>query len=343
MNNKYRIFIPTRDGASWLVSFLGAYRKLEIEPFYIVDERTNDNTIQLLIAQNAEFLLYTPKADYPESGMIEFAINNIRNDWLLRMDDDELPSASLVNWLQCSQNFKGISAWMISRREVSYINEKYVYSNWPTRRQFNKNEYVFNPQLRLFRKSKIKIIENVHTPGIIATEKIGIAPNNIFFIHCNNILRSSNERLEKIRKYASYDKELSWKIIDESLPEITSFEVHNYRSIGLDEFKNIFEEIGVKTSKESLNITSLELGIANSEVNKWIADVLVIYQQSYLNILQLHKESRRISSIILLFLPVFIITLVAEAVSTIARATSSAVLENISNYLWRLKSIKDIN
>ncbi len=89
---RFEVMIPTRNSERWILSFLKAYRDLDVEPLYIVDGRSDDATEALLRSANARVVTFEPMGDYVEAGMIEFGSSLAQTDWVLRMDGEEFPS-----------------------------------------------------------------------------------------------------------------------------------------------------------------------------------------------------------------------------------------------------------
>jgi len=241
------LFIPTRDSGRWIGHFLDAYRENGIDPLYIVDARTTDNTIKILESKNARFHLCMPAADFVESGMISFAISHIRTPWSLRFDDDEFPSRTLLQNLDGMCANETAAAWFLPRREISKIEDRFVYSRFPARYHYflsgGKIEWALTPQLRLLRNAAVEFIQEIHTPGVRIPQASRLAANEHFFVHCKNLLLSPSERLNKIINYSHYDTRRAWSATDEYLPEIFDPELFRFSDDGLDEFTLFFERL----------------------------------------------------------------------------------------------------
>jgi MoaA/NifB/PqqE/SkfB family radical SAM enzyme len=237
---KYDLVIPTRDSGAFVGVFLKAYRKLGIEPLYIVDARSVDDTRDVLRALGARVLSYEPFADFAEAGMIEFAAKAACADWIWRLDDDEFPSQALVDWVERAEVLAPVVA--ACRREVHYHEGRHVYSRWPTRLK-DHDQNAVDYQYRIFRRDAVRYLHQVHTPGFEVPPASLHIPGDIFMIHLNCILRDVAFRLSKVRTYARHDADLSWSIIDESLPEYLDGRLQDYRDDGLAEFSNLFASL----------------------------------------------------------------------------------------------------
>lgn len=338
----YDVYIPTRNSIKWIGIFLNRYRQLGIEPLYIVDERSVDETLFFLQDSNARMVTFLPRDNFAEAGMIEFASNFLRKDWVLRIDDDEFPSLNMLKWLDYISQNSRYDAWSISRRDVSLNNGRFVYSNWPTRKVFDGNCYIHNPQLRFYRSAAVSYIERLHTPGFEVSGPQGIAPSNVYFIHCNNILRTPNERLDKIRFYASKDPELSWKLADESLPEITICQIHSFSEFGLDEFDSIFSQLSLPKKNEEIRLTQQEINELNKQISIWLNDCLLVYQEGYLNSMKLLDDVSFANRYGLLILPLIFVKALAELFSTINNYFPNKRFQVLSSLFWSINTFKKL-
>ena len=273
----FDLLIPTRDSALWLPVFLDRYRAIGVDPLYVVDTRSRDDTLKILEERGVNFVCFTPKGNFAEDGMIEYGVNHSQAQWILRIDDDEFVPRSLLSWVQEEIEISNCDAYSISCREVHIRNGLFVYSRWPSRIGWNGDYNMLNPQLRLFRKGAVEFVREVHTSGVKHPQRHGYAPSDIFFIHCNCILRDANRRLAKIRAYARDKMELSWMCVDESLPEIFPCEAYNYSSDQLSEFDKLFEALPL-AGHQIPDLTKEELQMINGASLKWLAAHAVLAQ-----------------------------------------------------------------
>lgn len=277
---KFRIFIPTRDSAGWIGILLDAYRRLGIEPVYVLDSRTVDRTPDILKQKGAEFLSFYPSGDYVEAGMIEFGARNIDADWLLRLDDDEFPTKSLMEWISRHAVKSIRPGWIISRRELINHNDSVYYSRRKSAYAHREFPEYLSGQYRLFRPKAVNFINRVHTTGLADTTCFGFAPQDCFFIHCVNLVKTPQQRLEKIRAYERIEKGSTWRVADEYLPEIFSEKHLNPARDGLDEFGQLINEIRILSDSAALSLTEEEETLARSETSRWVREI-ENYQRTY--------------------------------------------------------------
>ena len=242
-SSRPRIFIPTRDSARWVGIFLDAYRRLGVEPLYVVDARSTDGTLDLLREKGADCVVFTPGGDFAESGMIEAGARAAGGGWLLRLDDDEFPSRALVDWIGARTGSLN-QVWQISRRELYREPDgAIVYSRAPTRYPSVWREDFLHPQPRFFHAGRVRFIEQVHTCGYEDAKFFDFAPEQAFIIHCNCLLRTPAERFAKMARYEAIRPGGAFIVADECLPEIFPASHHDAGRDGLEEFVPLFDAL----------------------------------------------------------------------------------------------------
>jgi hypothetical protein len=255
----FQIVIPTRDGGRWLAQFLAAYRTMHIEPLYIVDSRTNDNSISLLEELGANFRVFDGTADFVEGGALEFASRCMPEscEWTLRINDDEFPSKALLDWVAGDQKEKATS-WALSRRDILRDGAAYAYSRyWSLYGSAEMPDYV-NPQVRLYKHAHVKYYELIHSPGFIQG-KYYYMPPDTYVMHFDVLLRDVNERIEKLRKYESARKGSSWKYGNHYLPEIVPREHNDPAPLGTSEFDQLIASLPLKPEADEVTFKTHEL------------------------------------------------------------------------------------
>ena len=243
--NSYRIFIPTRDSSRWLGQFIDAYRRLGVEPLYILDSRSDAATKNVLQSKAAAFVPFTPSADYAEAGMIQFGAAVAGKKWVLRLDDDEFPTKALIEWIEASGASSLNQAWQISRREL-YVTDRHLgiegiaYSRARNRYPNPYQPEWIHPQPRFFNVDRVEYLEQVHTVGFQNPLFLDFAPQEAFFIHCNCLVRSPAQRLAKVMHYEEMLAGSTLKLGDEYLPELFDAAHHRPATDGLAEFRDLF-------------------------------------------------------------------------------------------------------
>ena len=265
---RWRVCIPTRDSAPRIGVFLAEYRRLGVEPLYIVNSRSKDETLALLEAGGAETAVITPRGDFVEAGIIEAACALSKSEWVLRMDDDEFPSAALLDWIESVGVNSIRAAWNVSRRDLFLQNGQLFYSRRRTAYNSSELPSYLAGHMRLHRTAGLQFSERVHTAGLANQGPIGFAPKSCFFIHCADLLLSRAQRLNKIRKYETIEAGSAWRFADEYLPEL--FDAAHLRPAldGLEELKGLLESLPLPDETAGLPIDEHERVLAQTETRK---------------------------------------------------------------------------
>ena len=217
---KYKIVIPTRDSARWIAGFLSAYRALGVEPLYLVDTRCSDDTAAILTAAGARVEPMHLERSFVE-GVLPKIPALISENWVLRLDDDEFPSHALLEWLQHIRPQPHTDAFGLSRRELMIDAGTLHYSQLEDFYFDRAAPLRHNPHQRLYRPASVAYEDRIHTSGIIPQSQ-DYAPQDAYFVHFDWILRSAEERVEKLRRYERTESGAGWKFAHFYLPELHS-------------------------------------------------------------------------------------------------------------------------
>lgn len=239
-SGRFQVVVPTRDSARWIAPFYRAYERLGISPLYLVDSRSSDGTAGILGALGARIETVTPRHDRVEA-MLQFTRDLPGDDWFIRFDDDELPSAELIRWLH--QNLAQVEAptLAISRRDVQ-LNAGALHYSRMELYYFHPDDPTFlDPQWRGFVASEVNFIDAIHTPGFELTRFLTV-PDAAYFVHWDWILRSQAERMEKLRRYERQSPGSGWKFSQFYLPELVR-EASRWTPLLTDQFSPLLSEI----------------------------------------------------------------------------------------------------
>jgi hypothetical protein len=246
MRDNCRLFIPTRDSARWIGRVLDFHLSRGLSPLVVIDARTTDNTREIVASKDVPFLEFTPRGDFPEAGMLEFAAQNANADWVLRLDDDELPSRDLIHFVWDEGIKSKNQCWFIERRELYWEGERVVFSRSPGKYPLPDYPQYLHPMARLYHVDRVDYLEEVHTTGFQALKLYGFAPSAAFIAHLNCLVHDFELRLNKVLAYEEIKPGVSWGLADEYLPELFDPDYHNPSHEKLDQFGDVLEQITVQ-------------------------------------------------------------------------------------------------
>jgi len=195
-----RVVVPTRDSAPWIAALATAYRRLGIAPLFLVDSRSTDFTLAELQRVGADAVEVLPAEDCVED--IVWRIPAFTSaPWVLRLDDDEMPSIGMLQWISANRAvftakvaFPRRWAFMTQDGTLSYAEHRQLY-------YLQGRPDLLDPQVRLYQPDKVTYIRNIHTPGFTMEGEMHIAPPSAFICHFDWIARSFDERHAKLRRY----------------------------------------------------------------------------------------------------------------------------------------------
>lgn len=347
----YKIYIPTRNSGAWIDKIIRYYQVLNINPVFIADSRSNDDTINILKSNRADYFEFLPEDDYAEAGMVEFASKVIGSKWLLRLDDDELPSKRLISQLDTFCSHKEYDSWAISRREVFEYENTFVYSRWPSRIQYFINNYqspgiieILQPFPRLYRLDRVKYINKVHTAGYTISGRTGYADNELFIVHFQGLVKTPEQRLEKVRKYADIGNRFdAWSVTDEYLPEYLDKDLYDFSADGMDEFQEIFESVKIVSKSEKPRLTSEEEILMNSLLLKSSLKSRRSFNEKIILLNNKIEAMVEYDGSVYRFIPKKFTRVLSELLNTLSRLFDSHYLKYYGDLLWKIDNYRKEN
>lgn len=216
----YQVIVPTRDSAGWCAAVFGAYQALGVEPMFFYDIRSSDGTLAILHDLGATVIPVEPRFDRVEAILSQVRCHTDA-EWVVRFDDDELPSVALVSWLNRSLHSIEEPIVAFSRRDVQFIDGRLCYARLEDYYFHSVDPTYLDPQWRAFRPRDVEFIDAIHTPGFnVGTSHT--APASAFFVHFDWILRSFEQRRAKLRRYERQSPGAGWGYAHFYLPELHS-------------------------------------------------------------------------------------------------------------------------
>jgi hypothetical protein len=245
----YRVVVPTRDSAGWIRAFHDAYRRLGVDPFYLFDTRSRDATHAILQDLGAEMMPVTPGADRAEA-MLPATLSVASGDWIVRFDDDELPSAALLAWLDRHLDAIAEPCLALSRRDVLIRDGQLCFSRME-HYYFHPHDPTFlDPQWRGFRPAHVRFSNTLHTPGF-AVETFHTAPQSAYFVHFDWMLRTYEQRIAKLRRYESQSVGGGWGLAQYYLPELHHPESVRWTPMDTQEFDPLLSALGILAPEQA--------------------------------------------------------------------------------------------
>jgi hypothetical protein len=235
-----KFVIITKNSARWFGVILDHYRLLGVEPFIILDDTSQDQTEFLLRQKGIDYA--KAHADAPRvEALVKSVPLLVRSDWVIRLDDDELPAGWLCAWAALQARRTDVIVFGFERRWIRLRADGQLdYSNHPL---IVSPEGVLDAQWRMFRPDVVQFRSDIHTPGFYVPKGSLIAPRRAYIAHFSWLTRSAQERRQQIEDYDSQQPLAGtrfgaikvWEDIDE--------QEHRFAPIGGQEFNETAVEL----------------------------------------------------------------------------------------------------
>jgi glycosyltransferase involved in cell wall biosynthesis len=199
LKDRLSIIVPTINSASYIDVILKYYVDMGIPVYVFVDSQTHDGTFD--IAKKYAHAEIINNSKHTIDGAIQEISRGLSAEWILRIDDDELPSEGLLSFI--SDHLDNYEIEVVGFRRFQCAVSKYgnvLYSK--------EHSTELHRQFRLFRPSKVHFVHTIHTPGYdLSKSKTFNAPDDAFLIHLDWAVHSYAERLRKIERYDQHTPE----------------------------------------------------------------------------------------------------------------------------------------
>ena len=190
--------IATRDAAAWVFLISRHLRRLGLRPVYFVDRRST-RTFQAatrILLGSRPITSEVPRVE----GMLASMAQESRAKWIFRLDDDEVPSGELVEWLTAFLPSAPRCIVGIPRCPV-FIEDGVAKQATVLPGVAESRDY----QYRVFPREGTKFTTAIHTPGILLDgEVVQLAPDECRIFHMDWLVRSQWERQQEV---AAYDRQ----------------------------------------------------------------------------------------------------------------------------------------
>ncbi len=227
LGNKVELVIPTVNSERWLGQFLEFYKVNGLRPVYAVDRRTSDGTRELI--RKYGFTFIEAQADEPRvEALLPSIVAQIAAPWILRLDDDELPTPKLLDFATAAMVDDAISAYSFPRANLR--------CNPASKRLERSYFFAFGPdagldrQWRLFQPKDVAYRGELHTPGFLVSNGRRVQPD-AYILHFDWVLRSKQARLRKFESYERQSPSAAKNCKHHTLHEVVPEAWHLFREV----------------------------------------------------------------------------------------------------------------
>lgn len=238
----FDVVVPTRNSAGRLPALLRHYRRrLGIEPLFLLDATSTDATEQMLLRAKARFHATVPPAPRVEA-MLPAIVGMVPPDrWVLRVDDDELPSRRLIDWLADFLPGFPLDTVAVHRRFARVTGKGKLKWAVCWRMMDGAGEWGKDRQWRVYRPGRACHVDILHSPGI-EVGRWASSPEDAYLVHFDWVLRSRAEREAKVMAYERQEAGKGVKHLPYYVPEDVPPGEIAYHPFETREFDRFVEE-----------------------------------------------------------------------------------------------------
>ncbi len=213
------VIVPVCNAERWIAIILDGYRALGLDPLFILDTHSTDRTLALLVGENARVMIARGTHARVESLLFN-AIPKLRSSWILRFDDDEMPSRALIDWVCANVNTLDVPFIGFARRWVwqQAPDGQFVTSHCAAASAAAGGDATDDRQFRLFLRRGVTLTEDLHSPGF-AADSAPVAPPEAAIYHFDWLVRDRAAREAKIIRYEEQSPGYGWRYAAYYLPE----------------------------------------------------------------------------------------------------------------------------
>jgi len=221
------VIVPVCDADQWIDEICQGYDELGIKPLYIVDARSSDRSLEIIKSRTNRVFTHSGKDPCVESLLYDI-YEKLKSLWILRLDDDELPSRNLLAWIKTNLPSIATPSVALPRLWVKRLKNGSICT---TDCEKIFGDWGYDHQIRLFQPSSVEPIQSIHTPGF--KSNFYKAPkSNASIYHFDWIVRSYEERKEKLNRYENIqngagDKHSFYYLIEDQDQENFHFKENN--------------------------------------------------------------------------------------------------------------------
>lgn len=195
--DRIELVIPTVNSERWLAAFLEFYKSNDVRVVYAVDRHTSDGTRELIRKYGFRFIEVQGDQPRVESILPSIAAQ-IAVPWILRIDDDELPTPNLLEFAASVASGDSVAAYTFPRANLrcnplsGRLERSYFFA-------FGVDG-GFDRQWRLYRPDSVAYRDELHSAGFLPKMQRN-APDNIYVLHFDWVIRSEAARQRKFKGY----------------------------------------------------------------------------------------------------------------------------------------------
>ncbi|MBB4198053.1 hypothetical protein GGD83_001846 [Rhodoblastus sphagnicola] len=228
LHPKVRLIIPTRGCSKWLREFLKAYEDWGLKPTFAVDPGCEPKTLEILKATNTDMIFIDSTQIGNGEGIMPYLSKHVKEDYILRLDDDEFPTADFIAWVNSVPDspYAFVTSWWIPRHEVALIDGEICSCHPKWLRVKVGNAVYENLHGGRFYRHRDVVYDQVGPHhGNFLSDYVSHCPPEARIVHLDYLVRTASERLAKLRVVEQRFPGNGWPFANHMIPEMAPREL----------------------------------------------------------------------------------------------------------------------
>lgn len=248
MNDDLTIAIPTINSERYLDIVLEFYQDHGFPVTVFVHNRSVDNSLAVAKRSAATVVPLRNPCEFVAEGLIEEMSEHCRTKWMLRIDDDELPSLAMMKFVKQAISEESTIVCGFPRNQCA-VSESGRLLNC------NAISPLEHRQWRLYQPARMTYVHGVHTPGfeVDGNRRESHAPFEASMIHLDWALHSYDERRHKVERYDAHTPNAGTRWRSYYLYEENPSALSSLIELDFPEFRKSCAEISRRFGNRSVN------------------------------------------------------------------------------------------
>jgi glycosyltransferase involved in cell wall biosynthesis len=193
------IAIPTINSERYLDIILDFYRDHGFPVTVFVHDRSEDDTLAVARRSAATVVPISNPCRFVAEGLIEQMSEHCRTKWMLRIDDDELPTLGMMEFVEKTISEARLLAYAFPRNQCA-VSRSGGLLNCTAISPFEHRQW------RLYQPARMKYIRGLHTPGFELDGSLpeSHAPSGASMIHLDWAVHTYEIRKRKMERYDAH-------------------------------------------------------------------------------------------------------------------------------------------
>jgi glycosyltransferase involved in cell wall biosynthesis len=199
-SDRLSVILPTMDSSHYIDLILGYYQTIGVPTIVFVDAKSKDGTSAV-----AERFTQVIRIENPGTIAEEVAQQMSlapESEFVLRMDDDELPSIGMIEFVKkkiAEKTEAEAEAYGFPRHQCAISLDGRLL------RHLDHSATTDHRQWRLYRPREVRFTKQIHTSGFETNDlRLSEAPESACMIHLDWALHSYDQRKAKIQRYDAH-------------------------------------------------------------------------------------------------------------------------------------------